>query len=85
MATSVSPRFRLGTGDPVPRREELTVSDEQQDEQIRQMRRKAEELELQAQHEGDRAKQQRLMEEAVRLRAKCQEVGGPESATMDPM
>ncbi|MER6449237.1 DUF6381 family protein [Streptomyces venezuelae] len=60
-------------------------SDRQQREDVAKMRRQAEELELKAQRAGDAAEREQLMERAVSIRAKCQELGGPESATMDPM
>ncbi|APU38648.1 MULTISPECIES: DUF6381 family protein [unclassified Streptomyces] len=61
-----------------------TDSDEQARE-VGKLRQQAEELELKAQRADDRAEREQLMEKAVRLRARCQELGGPESATMDPM
>ncbi|MFB8398134.1 MULTISPECIES: DUF6381 family protein [Streptomyces] len=61
------------------------TGDEQRSRVAGEMRQKAEQLELQAQRAADPAERDRLMEKAVHLRAKCEEVGGPESATMDPM
>ncbi|MEU6315061.1 DUF6381 family protein [Streptomyces sp. NPDC047014] len=60
-------------------------ADSQREEKARQLRQQAEELELRAQRADDPEEHRRLIEEAVRIRAKCQETGGPESATMDPM
>ncbi|KOV25638.1 hypothetical protein ADK90_06425 [Streptomyces sp. XY413] len=48
------------------------------------LREQAEELELQAQR-ADPAEREQLMEKAVTLRVRCQELGGAEGATMDPM
>ncbi|MFD3700314.1 DUF6381 family protein [Streptomyces sp. NPDC058646] len=59
--------------------------DEQASEEVRKMRQEAEELELEAQRSSDPAEREQLMEKAVGIRAKCEERGGPESATMDPM
>ncbi|THA86344.1 DUF6381 family protein [Streptomyces sp. A0592] len=59
--------------------------DEQRNEAAGAMRQKAEQLELRAQRAADQGERERLMEKAVHLRAKCEEVGGAESATMDPM
>ncbi|MEU6215044.1 DUF6381 family protein [Streptomyces sp. JL4002] len=59
--------------------------DSQSREEARQLRRQAEELELRAQRADDAGERQRLMAKAVRIRARCEEKGGPESATMDPM
>ncbi|MFG2483618.1 MULTISPECIES: DUF6381 family protein [Streptomyces] len=60
-------------------------SDRQRSEDVVKLRQEAEELELRAQRAGDAAEREQLMEKAVRIRTKCQELGGPESATMDPM
>ncbi|MFD4934328.1 DUF6381 family protein [Streptomyces virginiae] len=60
-------------------------SDKQWSDDVVRMRRDAEALELRAQRADDAAERAQLMEKAVRLRAKCEELGGPESATMDPM
>ncbi|MCX4718377.1 DUF6381 family protein [Streptomyces virginiae] len=60
-------------------------SDKQWSDDVVRMRRDAEALELRAQRADDAAEREQLMEKAVRLRAKCEELGGPESATMDPM
>ncbi|MGW7328995.1 DUF6381 family protein [Streptomyces sp. NPDC054840] len=60
-------------------------SDKQRSEDVGKMRREAEELELKAQRAGDAAEREQLLEKAVRIRARCEELGGPESATMDPM
>ncbi|MFD0267469.1 DUF6381 family protein [Streptomyces sp. NPDC127106] len=57
----------------------------QPSEAARKMREKAEELEQAARHATDRAEQQRLTDEAVRIRRKIEQEDGPESATMDPM
>ncbi|WP_030768117.1 DUF6381 family protein [Streptomyces sp. NRRL F-2664] len=61
------------------------MSGEQQASEVEALRQQAEELELAAQRTGDAGERERLMEEAVRLRARCEELGGAESATMDPM
>ncbi|MEU4358309.1 DUF6381 family protein [Streptomyces virginiae] len=61
------------------------MSGDKQASEVGKLRQQAEELELEAQRAGDPAERERLMEKAVSLRAKCQELGGPESATMDPM
>ncbi|MFJ6783089.1 DUF6381 family protein [Streptomyces yangpuensis] len=61
------------------------TGDEQRSRVAGEMRQKAEQLELRAQRAADPAERERLMEKAVHLREKCEEIGGPESATMDPM
>ncbi|MGW6573507.1 DUF6381 family protein [Streptomyces sp. NPDC054945] len=60
-------------------------SDKQWSEEVVRMRREAEALELRAQRADDAAEREQLMEKAVAIRVKCEELGGPESATMDPM
>ncbi|GGQ12318.1 MULTISPECIES: DUF6381 family protein [Streptomyces] len=60
------------------------MSGDKQASEAGRLRQQAEELELQAQR-ADPAEREQLMEKAVSLRARCQELGGRESATMDPM
>ncbi|MFJ6369303.1 DUF6381 family protein [Streptomyces virginiae] len=60
-------------------------SDKQWSDDVVRMRRDAEALELRAQRADDAVERAQLMEKAVSLRVKCEELGGPESATMDPM
>lgn len=61
------------------------MSGDKQASEAGKLRQQAEELELRAQRADDRAEREQLMDQAVRLRTRCQELGGPESATMDPM
>ncbi|MFC9815185.1 DUF6381 family protein [Streptomyces virginiae] len=60
------------------------MSGDKQASEAGRLRQQAEELELQAQR-ADPAEREQLMKKAVSLRVRCQEVGGRESATMDPM
>ncbi|MEV7559670.1 DUF6381 family protein [Streptomyces sp. NPDC048331] len=60
-------------------------TDGQWSEDVVRLRQEAEALELRAQRADDAAERERLIEKAVRIRGKCEELGGPESATMDPM
>ncbi|MFF2197881.1 DUF6381 family protein [Streptomyces sp. NPDC058157] len=55
------------------------------DERARQMREKAEQLELAASRSADADERQRLMDEVLRIRQELEDLHGPESATMDPM
>ncbi|MGW5852033.1 DUF6381 family protein [Streptomyces sp. NPDC055254] len=50
-----------------------------------EMRDKAQELEMAAQHAADPAERQRLTEKALRIREKSEQENGPGSGTMDPM
>ncbi|MEU8778097.1 DUF6381 family protein [Streptomyces sp. NPDC048606] len=55
------------------------------EEDARQLRRQAEELEFQAQRSPDPARRRELIRRALEIRRECERLGGPEAATMDPM
>lgn len=54
-------------------------------QRAREMRDKAQELELAAAHAQDPVERQRLRDRAMRIREKSEQENGPGSGTMDPM